>query len=615
MRRLLGNMQRHCVSFRRSANVSQVRFSSSISSRTDNAQTPRVTRLSSFWITSSGIDAAEREDAHAKLIRAGYLHQSRAGIFHLLPLGERVQTKLEKLIEKHMSRLGASKVSLSSISAQSLWKKTNRLEGYGQELFRFTDRKKVPYILAPTHEEEITLVAAKNLKSYKSLPLRLYQIGRKYRDEIRPRHGVLRSREFVMKDLYTFDYSAETALKTYREACAAYSALFDELKLPYIVAEANTGDIGGNLSHEFHLPSSLGEDNVISCTDCDYIANEELATARLIPEDKTSNENDKPQKETAAQVWRGISKDRKSLVNVWYPAGFTTNDLNLHALKASLPYLDTRLEDALPLWKPALDLSTTTSPPRLLNVVDYRLGPLFVESLKFKPGRFDVLPPGSPVEPFKLDEEYITSFKEGEPLNTLRIQDGDHCPKCTSGKLKVQQAIELGHTFNLGTKYSEALDAHVQVPSDLVKDSHAVSTAPGSTVSVPMHMGCHGIGVSRIIGAVAHHLADEKGLNWPRAIAPFEVVVVPSKTKLVEDAVAVSRSLADSVDLAIDDRGESLIWKLKDADLIGYPVIVVLGRKWISDRLCEVQCRRLNSVELVSLDDLPTHVDQLLAQL
>ncbi|KAI0402053.1 class II aaRS and biotin synthetase [Xylaria palmicola] len=614
----LRSTQQCCFSLRRQTRLPQRRHIGSISS-TGELQAPyRFSRLSRFWLPTGGIARADNEDGHAALIRAGYLRQSHAGIFHMLPLGQRVQAKLENLIDKYMSQLGASKVSLSSISSQALWQQTNRLEGYGQELFRFSDRKDVQYLLAPTHEEEITTLVANTIKSYKNLPLRLYQIGRKYRDEIRPRHGVLRSREFVMKDLYTFDSSLQSALKTYDEARVAYNGLFDELKLPYLVAEASSGDIGGDLSHEYHLPSPLGEDNVISCTDCSYIANEELAVARPIPYDGSSSEDT-----SSAQVWRGISKDRSTLVNVWYPSSFTNVDINTHALKSLFPDLDSSLEDVLPLWESTLtasSISINDQRPQLLNIIDYRLGHQFVDSLKNEPGQHPTFPSQTPIELSRLDQQYITSSTSGEPFNTLRIRDGDHCPQCTSGRLEIQKAIELGHTFHLGTKYSAALDAHVRVPTSKMTDGQAGSTGADDTASVPMQMGCHGIGVSRIIGAVAHHLLDDKGLNWPRAIAPFEVVVIPGRN-MEEDATAVSHSLTAAsgpsppIDLILDDRDGNFPWKLRDADLVGYPVIVVLGRKWTPDRICEVQCRRLGSAQDVPFDKLREHVDELLARL
>lgn len=538
----------------------------------------------------------------------------------MLPLGQKVQEKLEKLIDKYMLQLGASKVSLSSISSQALWQQTNRLEGYGPELFRLTDRKDVPLLLAPTHEEEITTLVSKTIKSYKSLPLRLYQIGRKYRDEIRPRQGVLRSREFLMKDLYTFDYSIQSALSTYEQVRAAYSRLFDELKLPYLVAEASSGDIGGDLSHEYHLPTSIGEDNVISCNSCDYVANEELAATRLSLLEETlpdTNSGDV----LAANVWRGISKDRSTLINVWYPASFSDDSINTYAIKSVLPELDASLNDPIPFWSSVPNSAKLSEPRRhlhLVNIVDYRLGSPFANALKTNSSSGVLLPSDTNIDLDTITSEYITSSTDGEPLNTLRICDGDSCPRCASGKLKVQKAIELGHTFHLGTRYSNPLDAHVQVPSNLI-EGQAASNRTGDMTTVPMQMGCHGIGVSRIIGAVADHLADEKGLNWPRAIAPFEVVVVSGKG-LDTDGIIVSEYLANSpgprpLDLLLDDRPESLPWKMRDADLVGYPVIVILGKGWSSDRLCEVQCRRLSSVSHVLLEDLPMYIHQLLSQL
>ncbi|KAI0915090.1 hypothetical protein F4823DRAFT_630177 [Ustulina deusta] len=618
---------KRCLSLQVQARISHRRYLSSIPSITAGEPPPHlpshVSRLAKFWLPIGSISAAEGEDGHAKLVRAGYLRQSHAGIFHMLPLGERVQKKLEGLIDKHMSQLGAAKVSLSSISSQALWQRTNRLDDYGKELFRFTDRKDVPYILAPTHEEEITTLVAKTIK-HSNLPLRLYQIGRKYRDEIRPRRGMLRSREFVMKDLYTFDHSLQSALKTYEEARAAYNRLFDELKLPYLVAEASSGDIGGDLSHEYHLPSPIGEDTVISCTDCNYIANEELAAAQPVHlDDQSPTEGNNESSPTSAQVWRGISRDRKTLVNVWYPASFAADDINTYAIKSILPGLDSSLEDTLPLWQSTLKAARFRrgKPTQLLNIIDCRLGQHFENSLKDEPSQFPILPEQCPAESSKFDEKYITLSANGEPFNAIRIHDGDHCPRCTSGKLTLRKAIELGHTFHLGTKYSGALGARVLVPSAMIEDSQASPVEPGNMTKVLLQMGCHGIGVSRIIAAVAHHLADERGLNWPRAIAPFEVVVLPGTTTEEEDVATVIRSLTEPsdtfppIDLALDDRDETFIWKMKDADLVGYPVLVLLGRKWRSDRECEVQCRPLDSIESVPFDRLREHVNGLLARL
>ena len=424
-------------------------------------------RLSRFWAPTS-----QRTESHVHdkleqtadlLTRAGYVHPTHAGIFQFLPLGNRVQNKIEKLLDKHMEKLGAAKVSLSAFSSEALWKRSGRLDGDITELFRVEDRRGSKFLLSPTHEEEITELVSGFLSSYRDLPLRLYQITRKYRDELRARAGLLRTREFLMKDLYTFDRDEKHALTTYRQVCDAYAALFAELKLPVHVAVADSGSIGGDLSHEYHLLSPMGEDDVVVCADCHWTANVEVLPARVAP---------------------------------------------------------------------------------------------------------------------------------------------DGCPTCHSERLSTHKAIELGHAFFFGTKYSVPLEANVE-------------TDPGR--HRPLQMGSYGIGVSRMIAGVADVLRDTRGLNWPHAIAPFEVVVISRRNDSGADEVAVYDRVAQEgkVDVILDDRGRSIISMLKDADLIGYPVIVVLGEEWENSghRRVELQCRRLGIKEIVGLDSLTARVNKLLAQL
>lgn len=431
-----------------------------------------------------------------------------------------------------------------------------------------------------------------------------------------------------MKDLYTFDPTLPSALESYEQVREAYSKIFAELKLPILVAKASSGDMGGDLSHEYHLPTSLGEDHVVSCSDCDYTINDELAETRASGAHGSSSR---------ARVWRGITKDRSTLVNVWYPestegasdeaaATFTDADVNIYAIKSLLPDLDAGIENPLLHWAETISHQKAKN-LRLVNIVDHRLQSSVCEAIKNQD-------PETPVWPDELGERsntttsIIESDQAGAPLNLLRIRTGDACPKCASGTLKVQKAIELGHTFHLGTRYSEPLDARVSIPASMLlepaSDSSAIQQrAPkdDDKVTVPLQMGCYGIGVTRIIGAVADHLADDKGLNWPRKIAPYEVVIVPGKG-LEGDAAGVYDSLSaqtglgkPALDAILDDRESSIGWKLNDADLVGYPVIVVLGREWKAGRRCEVQCRRLGVKENVNLDDLPVFVNNLLDQL
>ncbi|KAH6895143.1 hypothetical protein B0T10DRAFT_477172 [Thelonectria olida] len=537
---------------------------------------------------------------HGKLIRAGFLRQAHSGIFQLLPLGLRVQDKIEKLVDKHMHYIGASKLSLSTISSEELWKKSGRLELVSSELFRLADRKEVPMILSPTHEEEITTLVAGTLKSYKDLPIRLYQITRKYRDERRPRHGLLRSREFLMKDLYTFDLTVSAAIDTYKEVSSAYRAFFSELKIPFIVAEASSGDMGGDLSHEYHLPSTVGEDSVFQCNSCGYSANDEVATART-----PSNVSDFT-KPSEVRVWRGISRDKKTLINAWYPRS-DDSDINLHALKDVVSELDTSIDTPLPFWEETLQSGTT----KVINVIDTRIAPSFKKLQK----RLPLLP--WKIERKGVEHSFTDSTETGEGLNLVRIADGDGCPKCGDGTLKFHRALEVGHTFHLGTRYSVPLDASVTLPPEL-PEAASEGLVPGSRN--PVQMGCHGVGVSRIFGAVAEILADERGLNWPRAIAPFEVAII-STTGTEQESLNLYDSLAGrngsepSFDVVLDDRKQSFGWKMKDADLVGYPVLVIMGKSWKETGTLEVQCRRLSVKENVAVDALPKFVSDLLDKL
>ncbi|KAI3282327.1 hypothetical protein CBS147309_377 [Penicillium roqueforti] len=598
-------------------------------------------RVSNIWIPTGGISKkpvdGENEDANDLLVRGGFLRQAYSGVFHMLPLGLRVQDKLERLIDKHMRSLGASKVSLSSISSQELWAQSGRLTD-GSELFRFNDRKDTPFLLAPTHEEEITTLVGNLTTSYKSLPLRVYQITRKYRDEARPRQGLLRGREFVMKDLYTFDYSLTEAMKTYDAVKNAYTELFNELKIPYLVAAADSGNMGGSLSHEYHFISPKGEDEVVSCSHCDHVYNEELADGKAhIAEE--SEETMTPSFQTddavveggptiSTGMWMAISHDSNTLVRSWYPKFSMQNGatepverhVNSHAVKAVATAagidLDLSVENPLERWTAHVKANkSSTHKPRVLDLYDSQV------RVYQRPPLSDLLQEvgctASDIDYSKLDRFPETSNK----LSLVRVHDGDHCSQCVDGSLTSHSAVELGHTFHLGTRYSKVLNASVSVNSALLEESSDMDLGAKASAKeqiVPMQMGCHGIGVSRMISAVANRLADSKGLNWPRVIAPYEVVVVSGKgLETVADQVydSLTGNTAAPVDAILDDRDKGMGWKLGDADLIGYPIIIVVGNGWKKKQTLEVQCRRLDVKEDVPLDGLHTFVQSLLAKL
>ncbi|KAG9239477.1 prolyl-tRNA synthetase-like protein [Amylocarpus encephaloides] len=614
-------------------------------------ETDHRARLSKIWVRDGAGGLKEGDDSHSRLITAGFLAQAHSGIYHMLPLGRRVQAKLEALIDRYMSKLGASKVDLSSISSASLWKESGRLDSIGDELFRFKDRKQDDYLLAPTHEEEITtLVSSSGAGSYKHLPIRLYQICKYtsttflilYRDELRPRHGLLRSREFIMKDLYTFDQSTSLALATYNEVRRIYARLFDELKLPYLVAEADSGDMGGNLSHEFHFPTSKGEDHIIGCTSCDYVSNEELATNPIAESaniDQITEHQKARARNTVVKCWSGISKDRSTLVNVWYGCTATeeghegeAREVNARAVKSVFPDLDSSVENAEEFFttkhaylvdrvkrgprkrKPRIiHILDSTAPEESKGHIEARHGKWITESKGLRDSMGDL--------PEIISHE-LTSMK---PLNLLRTRSGDACPRCHTGTVKVQKAIELGHTFHLGTRYSKPMKASFAINPKVVEENRSdfeiQDTVSENRMNALYQMGCHGIGVSRMIGAVVDTLADEKGLNWPRVMAPYEVVVVAvgdaqDHMAGVYDKLSVSSESAPALDVVLDDRADRRMgWKMRDADTVGYPVIVLLGRRWGEERMCEVQCRRLKIKEDVHVENLQGFVRDLLDQL
>lgn len=443
-----------------------------------------------------------------------------------------------------------------------------------------------------------------------------------------------------MKDLYTFDSSETSALQTYEMVRKAYNAFFNEFKIRYLAAEASSGDIGGDLNHEYHLPSLNGEDTIITCTSCNYVANEELAgtdQARVrvtspgfstsVEEQSLSVDEKSPDSirsflldwEGKYSVWRGISEDRRVLYEAIFPnkvelrddseLSLRSTEINRHALKNYADDIDLSIEDITGVWtemqenKKILPTSSSHGSPTVHRLYDYRLPQAFIKNYEAKN---QVSLSASQLRPSSNDRDY-------PPVDLIKPHDGDKCLKCNTGTLKVQSAIELGHTFHLGTRYSGPLQAtFVPDPSSQSKMGITASAVPlperseNTTLKSPstslLQMGCHGIGVSRMIAAIAENLCDGKGLNWPRVMAPFEVVVVPIKgldadAAAIYDLLVQKRSDEDSdscIDAVLDDRNKQFGWKLADADLIGYPVIIVLGRNWPIERACEVQCRRLD---------------------
>ena len=617
-----------------------------------------VHRRTNIWVPGvSKIAANVKLDATALLARAGFIRQAYAGIYQMLPLGLRVQSKIEQLIDKHMLALGASKLSLSSFASQDLWRESGRLEG-ATELFTFKDRKGTGFLLNPTHEEEITRLIAESTNSHKQLPIRVYQVGRKYRDERRPRGGLLRGREFLMKDLYTFDIDESEARATYDHVRNAYGDIFDELKVDYLSVQADSGNMGGSLSHEYHLTHSEGEDDLVHCPECGYARNEELVeemTYNLEPINLPERLLEQTKTEDSDIVEHlAISKDGASLVRA-FTNGRTSKEkqispveFNSHAIKAAFSdqvSLDTGVEHPLQQFQKHLDENQQTK-----SKIYY----LFDNSL---PSKQHVSLISRDAELFKTYSVSPVKITSTSKISLLKTQPNDPCPQCHQPALQTQKAIEVAHTFHLGTRYSTKLSATTDLPGD-------------PQAKNPMQMGCHGIGVSRLIAAIASVMSDPQALHWPRVIAPFQVAVLADNasvspgprtrsTSTTTDTMAAQEEKAaeldekvmsfcsslmaypseplttyissdssddsgsssnglSAVDVLYDDRASvSLGWKLKDATLIGCPVVVIFGRAWEKDKSrVEIRCKRLDVMGIdVDIENAARVVRQLLDQL
>ncbi|KAK3813186.1 MAG: hypothetical protein J3Q66DRAFT_442415 [Benniella sp.] len=550
------------------------------------------------------VSGQEMVPSQQLLLRAGMMRQSSSGIYSILPYGQRILDKIEAIIDDELENIGCQKLSLPNLLTAENWKKTGRWESTGQEMFKVKDRKGADFLLAPTHEEEVTTLIAKEVQSYRQLPIRVYQVGRKFRDELRARSGLLRGKEFLMKDLYTFDVTEEEALKTYDEVVLAYRRIMKRLGVPYAVAEADTGNIGGTHSHEFHILSRVGEDSLLSCASCGYTSNEERAIG-IIPStptkaSKTFRNTDLVPKWIESldiiprsavrlnpKIRYGIMKtpsesdsqtETCTLVAVATSGGRDVNEIKASKALGKVQFVDS-FEDIKPLLGD--------------NKVD-KLD-LCVD-LSLYPGQAAARPKDVDIQG-AIPEAISSMIRSKDGGSSLRVfygdyhncKPGDGCPHCFASKgshepMEMTRAIEIGHTFMLGTKYSRPLDA-VFVPETTMTPE-------------PFQMGCYGLGITRLLAAIIEASHDHKGIVWPDSVAPFRVVIVTSEdegcVQAAENAYdVVQKALNARSEVIIDDRMDvTLGYKMKDAELIGYPWMVVIGKGYLRTGNVEVQHRK-----------------------
>ncbi|MFF3321102.1 proline--tRNA ligase [Streptomyces sp. NPDC002889] len=555
----------------------------------------QVQRMSRLMVKTLRDDPADAETlSHKLLVRAGYVRRNAAGIWSWLPLGKRVLENVTRVVREEMDAIGAQEVLLPAVLPKEPYEATGRWEEYGAELFRLKDRKGADYLLGPTHEEIFTQLVKDQCTSYKDLPVILYQIQSKYRDEARPRSGILRGREFQMKDSYSFDTTDEGLAESYALHREAYVKIFQRLGLDHKIVSAVSGAMGGSASEEFLAPAAAGEDTFVHCPSCDYAANTEAVTFALAPVDGAAHgpveELDTPDTPTIETLARHLG----------VPASATLKNL-LVKVDGEIVAVGVPGDREVDLGKLGDHLAPATV--ELVTADDFTdrpglvrgyVGPQGLEKVRYiadprvAPGTAWITGANKPGTHAK-NVVAGRDFEVDEYLDVVVVEDGDPCPTCGTG-LKLDRAIEIGHIFQLGRKYADAFQLDVLGQN-------------GKPVRVTM--GSYGIGVSRAVAALAEQTADEQGLCWPREIAPADVhVVAAGKALQTELALDVAEQLgAAGLRVLVDDRaGVSPGVKFTDAELIGVPHILVAGRR-SAEGVVELKDRRTGEREELPVAD------------
>ncbi|WP_369146826.1 proline--tRNA ligase [Streptomyces sp. R44] len=560
-----------------------------------------VQRMSQLMAKTLRDDPADAEVlSHKLLVRAGYVRRTAAGIWSWLPLGKKVLSNIERIVREEMDAIGAQEVTLPALLPREPYEATGRWDEYGAELFRLQDRKGGDYLLGPTHEEIFTLLVKDQCSSYKDLPVILYQIQNKFRDEARPRAGILRGREFLMKDSYSFDTEDEGLAQSYALHRQAYRRVFERLGLDYRIVAATAGAMGGSKSEEFLAPAEAGEDTFADCPNCDFAANTEAVYQTVKPVDGAAvpaaeeiPTPDTPTIETlAASLGVPASATLKNLlvkVDGEIVAIGVPGDREVDMDKVEEHFGPTA----------TVELVTEEDFAQRSDLVRGYVGPQGLEKVTYiadprvAPGTAWIT--GANKEGMHAKNVVAgRDFEVSEYVDVVVVQEGDPCPKCGTG-LKLDRAIEIGHIFQLGRKYADALKLDVLGQN-------------GKPVRVTM--GSYGIGVSRAVAALAEQTADEKGLCWPAEVAPADVhVVAAGKALQTELALEVSEKLsAAGLRVLVDDRaGVSPGVKFTDAELMGVPKILVAGRR-SGEGVVELKDRRTGEREELTVAEALTRL-------
>jgi len=552
--------------------------------------------------------------SHVLLVRGGFIRKQAAGIYSLLPLGLRVVQKIERIIREELNRSGAQEILPPFVHPGELWQESGRWQKYGPELLRLKDRKQADFVLAPTAEEVFCDLVRRDVRSYRQLPLNLYQIQDKFRDEMRPRAGLMRGREFIMKDAYSFHATVEDAQREYKNMYDAYVRIFKRCGLEFRAVEADTGAIGGSMSHEFQVLAESGEDAIVSCDNCDYAANVEKAELKRVVESPVAaggklEELHTPGKASIEDVTKFLREDPKRFVKtlIYVADGkpliaLVRGDRDVNELKLKAAVGAEQIE----LASDALVTEVTGAPVGFAGAQG-RLG----SPPKDGAGRdvpvwadLEVAAIASGITGANKADYHVRGFNLSREVPGAKVVDlrtaagGDACARCGKGSYRAYRGIEVGHVFYLGTKYSDPMK---------------VNFLDADGKEKPMPMGCYGVGVTRIAAAAIEQNHDADGIRWPMALAPFQVSIVTAgkEPELAEAAEKLERELESrGVEVLYDDRDERAGLKFKDADLLGIPLRVTVGKRGLAEGKLELKARGDKEARFVPVGEVVADLER-----
>ena len=535
--------------------------------------------------------------SHQLMLRAGMIRRTASGVYSWLPLGIRVLRKVEAIVREEMNRSGAQEVLMPAVQPAELWQESGRWQSYGPELLRFKDRHQRDFCIGPTHEEVITTLLKSEIRSYKQLPANFYQIQTKFRDEIRPRFGVMRAREFIMKDAYSFDVNEDGMQAAYEIMYSTYERIFARLGLESVAVAADGGTIGGSHSHEFHVLADSGEDGIAMCPDCGFASNVELVKLATPTAQRPAPEHnmqivDTPNVHSMSELTGFLQVPLEKTVKTLLVEG--ENGLVALVLRGDHELNAVKVEKIQAIKTP-LAMASANAIKKATNTEPGSLGPVALDLPIFVDQDAAVLADfvcgANQHDKHLINVNWGRDLPEAQVIDMRKSVEGDPCPNNAGEKIRIRRGIEVGHVFQLGTQYSESLKA---------------TCLDENGNRVPMYMGCYGVGVTRVIAAAIEQNNDDKGIVWPANIAPFDVCIVPigmNKSEAVASAANDLYTRLDDagVEVLLDDRNERVGVMFADMELIGIPNRIVIGDRGLKEGVVELVNRKTGEEEKISL--------------